>query len=142
MKTTKGQYQKGTSGHPSGRPVGSRNKATLLAEQLLEGEAPHLIRKAFELATAGNVQALRLCLDRAYPIPKERRIDLELPVARNVLELEASFQCVLAAAAEGRITLAEAREWLELLKSQTQMFELMEIERRAIEEKKEERELD
>jgi hypothetical protein len=51
--------------------------------QLLAGEGPQLIRKAFELANKGNVQALRLCLDRVYPIPKERSIELDLPVAKN-----------------------------------------------------------
>jgi hypothetical protein len=35
----KGQWQKGTSGNPSGRPPGRRNKATLAMEALLEGEA-------------------------------------------------------------------------------------------------------
>ncbi|MGA2988794.1 MAG: DUF5681 domain-containing protein [Terriglobia bacterium] len=142
MKTNKGQFQKNTSGNPSGRPVGSRNRATLLAEQLLEGEAPQLIRKAFELANNGDVHALRLCLSRVYPIPKERCIDLELPVAKNVLDLEASFQCVLAAAGAGRITLGEANAWIELLNKQAEMFALMGSERLAIKEEKENRELE
>ena len=36
-RTKQGKFKKGTSGNPSGRPIGSRNRATLLAEQLLEG---------------------------------------------------------------------------------------------------------
>jgi hypothetical protein len=114
----------------------------LLAEQLLEGEAPQLIRKAFELANNGDVHALRLCLSRVYPTPKERCIDLELPVAKNVLDLEASFQCVLAAAGAGRITLGEANAWIELLNKQAEMFALMGSERLAIKEEKENRELE
>jgi hypothetical protein len=130
LKTTKGQYQKGTSGNPSGRPVGSRNKATLLAEQLLEGEAPHLIRKALELATAGNVQALRLCLDRVYPIPKDRSIELEFPLPKNAQELPASYQTVMSAICEGRITPGEGQSLNGLLDSQAKGFELQSIDRR------------
>ena len=36
----------------------------MLVEQLLEGEAEVLIRKAIERALAGDGTALRLCLDR------------------------------------------------------------------------------
>ena len=43
--------------HPPGREV----------EALLDGEAETLTRKAIELATAGDMQALRLCLDRIAP---------------------------------------------------------------------------
>jgi hypothetical protein len=43
-------------GNP-GRPKGSRNKATLAAEALLDGEAEALTRKAIELALAGDVTA-------------------------------------------------------------------------------------
>ena len=41
-KKSSGQFAEGTSGNPSGRPAGSRNKATLLMEALLEGEAEQL----------------------------------------------------------------------------------------------------
>ena len=54
-------FAKGVSGNPAGRPVGSRNKATLLALQLLEGEAEALTRKAVEQALEGDTTALRLC---------------------------------------------------------------------------------
>lgn len=38
-------FPKGRSGNPRGRPPGARNAATVLAEQLLDGEAEALIRK-------------------------------------------------------------------------------------------------
>jgi hypothetical protein len=43
-------FQKGHSGNPQGRPPGARNAATVIAEQLLEGEAATITRKAIELA--------------------------------------------------------------------------------------------
>jgi len=52
-------FAPGTSGNPAGRPKGARNRATVAAEALLEGEAEALTRKAVELALAGDVTAQR-----------------------------------------------------------------------------------
>jgi uncharacterized protein DUF5681 len=46
--------KKGRSGNPAGRRLGSRNKATLAAQQLLAGEAEALTCKAVEAAFAGD----------------------------------------------------------------------------------------
>src|ERR1017187_5307884 len=113
-RTKNGKFTKGTSGNPSGRPAGSRNKATLVAEQLLDGESEQLIRKAVSLAKSGNVHALRLCLERVIPIRKERSIDLELPPAQTPQELAANYQRVLSAIGEGRITPGEAQVLTEI----------------------------
>ena len=53
-----------TQGNPAGKPKGVRNRATLAAEALLDGEAEALTRKAVEMALAGDVMALKLCLER------------------------------------------------------------------------------
>jgi len=47
-------FQKGQSGHPTGRRVGCRNKTTIAAASLLAGEAEALTRKAVELALVGD----------------------------------------------------------------------------------------
>jgi uncharacterized protein DUF5681 len=67
-------FKKGQSGNPEGRPPGSRNKATLLIEQLLDNDAKSIVEKAIELAKAGDGTALRLCLDRIVPARKDRHI--------------------------------------------------------------------
>ena len=72
-------FQPGVSGNPSGRPRGSRNKATLAAEILLEGEAEALTRKAIAMALEGDATAMRLCLERLLPVPKSRKLALDLP---------------------------------------------------------------
>ena len=43
-------FEKGRSGNPTGRRLGSRNKATLAAAALLAGESEALTRTAVELA--------------------------------------------------------------------------------------------
>ena len=65
-------------GNP-GRKLGSRNKATVAVEALLDGEAEKLTRKAIEMALAGDTVAMRLCLDRLCPPRRTRPIELELP---------------------------------------------------------------
>ena len=72
-------FQPGQSGNPAGKPKGARNRATLAAEALLDGEATALTRKAIELALAGDSTALRLCLERLLPARKERLIEFSLP---------------------------------------------------------------
>ncbi len=47
---TSGRFEAGRSGNPNGRPKGARNKATIVVESLLEGEAEALTRRAIELA--------------------------------------------------------------------------------------------
>ena len=130
IRTKDGQFKKGTSGNPSGRPTGSRNRATLMAEQYLEGEAEQLTRKVVDMAKGGNILALRLCLERVIPIRRERSIELELPPAHNALDLAANLQRILAAVGEGRITPGEAQALTEVVSSQAHLFETADMERR------------
>lgn len=67
-------FKKGQSENPDGRPPGSRNKATLLIEKLLDDDAKEIAEKAIELAKSGDGTALRLCLDRIAPARKDRHI--------------------------------------------------------------------
>src|SRR5262245_35453856 len=78
-----GPFAKGQSGNPAGRPPGSRNRASLLAEALLEDETEGIIRKLAELARSGDFAALRLCLDRLIPPLKERPMRLALPLLKT-----------------------------------------------------------
>jgi len=63
----------------AGRPRGARNRATLAAGALLDGEAEALTRKAIELALDGNILALRLCLERIMPPRREHSVMVSLP---------------------------------------------------------------
>ena len=72
-------FQKGESGNPAGRPRGIRDQRTLLAEQLLEGDTDAIVRKAIELAKAGDSTALRLCIERICPNLRQRPVMFELP---------------------------------------------------------------
>jgi hypothetical protein len=108
-------FDKGTSGNPAGRPVGARNRATVAAEALLDGEAEALTRKILELAHKGDITALRLCLDRVVPIRRERLLNFELPPLDSTESAATesaatAMSAITAAVAAGEITLGEAAE--------------------------------
>ena len=60
-----------TNGNP-GRKAGSKNKTTLIGQALLKEAEEKLLRKAIEIAEAGDVPMLKFLLDRT--LPKERSI--------------------------------------------------------------------
>jgi len=62
-------FEKGVSGNPAGRPAGSRNAATEMAQALLDGEAETLVRRCVELALQGNPAAMKLetSKNRVFP---------------------------------------------------------------------------
>ena len=101
-------FQKGQSGNPRGRRYGSRNRATLAAAALLDGEAEALTRKAVELALDGDPMALRLCLERVLPPCRERPVRFALPPIESAEDVSAAMNAVTSALAGGKITPGEA----------------------------------
>jgi hypothetical protein len=96
-------------GNP-GKPKGARHKTTLAIEALLEGEAEALTRKAIELAKAGDLVALRLCLDRICPPRKDRPVRFALPELRTAEDAKLAASALLKAVADGDLTPSEASE--------------------------------
>jgi len=79
------QFQKGQSGNPAGRPRGSRNRTTILMQALLADRAEAIGRKVIQLAEDGDMAAIRLCMDRLAPAPKDEPVDIELPPLESLL---------------------------------------------------------
>ena len=73
------RFKKGQSGNPQGKPKGSRNKSSLVAEALLEGSLEKICRKIEEEAVNGNMQAAKMILERFLPPRKDRLIRIDLP---------------------------------------------------------------
>jgi hypothetical protein len=120
-------FQKGQSGNPNGRPRGSRNAATIALETLLDGQAEALTQKAVELALTGEIQALRLCLDRIFPPRKDRPVTFRLPPIKTAQDAVMACSAVLEAVAAGDMTPADASEISKLLDTWIKVFETSEL---------------
>lgn len=135
-KTDKKQahrFQPGQSGNPSGRPAGSRNKATIACEELLEGEAEALTRKCIEKAKEGDMQALRLCMDRICPPRKDSPVAFEVPPMKDAGDAVEVMGAVFTALANGEITPNEAQAVAGVVETYRRTIETSELENRIAE---------
>jgi hypothetical protein len=96
-------FEKGQSGNPAGRPRGSRNRAAILFENLLEGDSEAIARKAIELAKEGDIAAIRICLDRLAPARKIDPVVFELPPLAKAADTVAAAARIVAAVAAGEL---------------------------------------
>jgi hypothetical protein len=103
-------FQKGQSGNPSGRPRGSRNRATILFQNLLEDDAEAIARKALDMAKAGDIAALRICMDRLAPARKNDSIVFELAPLDKAADTVAAAATIVAAVAAGDLAPSEAAD--------------------------------
>ena len=126
-----GRNTDGTFGHGNaGRPRGARNRKTMAAEALLEGQAEALTQMAIEKALEGDSVALRLCMDRIAPPPKDNPVRFALKRMRGAMDASEAAASVLAAVSEGELTPIEGTRVMGLIDSYRRALELTEIEQR------------
>lgn len=80
--------RKGVSGNPNGRPKGAFNILSIKRSELYEmfnGSAKALIDKCIEMALAGDMKAMAICLDRIVPKVNE---PIQVEVTSFALERE------------------------------------------------------
>jgi hypothetical protein len=115
-----------TKGNP-GRKPGSKNKTTVIGQALLKEAEERLVRKAIEVAEAGDGPMLKFLLDRI--LPKERCIDLPSmdggcgdPVER--------CEAILEAVCAGRIAPNEAGALGSLVAGYARIIQFAELDQR------------
>ncbi len=81
-----------------------RHQLSVIALALLDGEAEALTRKVVELALAGDMAALRLCLERIAPPRRNAPVAFELPPITGAADAAQAVAAVLAAVAAGDLT--------------------------------------
>ena len=121
-----GRFQPGNPG----RPKGARNKTTLAAEVLLDGDAEAITRKAVELAKEGDLTAIRICMDRFCPPRKDRPIPFDLPKLECAADAGAAIAAIVAAVAGGVLTPIEAGELSKLVENFARVVSVTDFEAR------------
>ncbi len=124
------QFQKGQSGNPAGRPRGSRNMASIRMQEMLEQKADALVNKVVELAIAGNIGALRLCLDRLVPTRTNEPLVCEMPRLQKASDAVAAIAGLASAAAAGDVTADEAAKLAKVISLYVNTLEAHEYEDR------------
>ena len=125
-RNTDGKFSAGNAG----RPKGSRNRATLEIESLLEGQVEALTQTAVRRALEGDGVALRLCMERIAPAPKDKPVIFDLPKMESAVDASDAAGNIVRAVSEGDLTPTEATRVMGLIDSYRRTLELTEIESR------------
>jgi hypothetical protein len=113
----------------AGRKQGSKNRTTVVAAALLDGEAEELVQKAVELAKAGDVPMLKFLLGRI--LPRERPIKLDLPPMNFADDSVVVLGAIFNAVTEGRITASEGAALASLVDSYSRAIDLADVVKRV-----------
>ena len=125
-RNTDGTFATGNAG----RPKGARNKKTIAITSLLEGQAEALTQTAVTKALEGDSVALRLCIERIAPAPKDQPVTFNLTKMHNAMDASEVAGSVLTAVSDGELTPIEATRVMSLTDSYRRTLELTEIEQR------------
>jgi len=119
----KGQFRKGVSGNPAGKPMGTKHKATMLAEQLAEGDAEEIMQVVITKAKAGDIAALKLILPRLWPAPRTPAIKIALPDTSTAAGLAEAVDRIIAGVSVGRLSPEQARDLSSLITARKGILE-------------------
>ena len=130
-------FPKGVSGNPAGKPAGARHRATMLAQEMIDGRGPELVKTALDLAAGGDTTMLKLCLDRLVPPRKDSPVRVELPVMESAADIPQAMGAILASVAAGELTPTEAQAVAGLVEIHRKSLETADLSARldAIESK-------
>ena len=98
---------------------------------MLDGQAEALTQKAVELALAGDMAALRLCLDRILPPRKDSPVAFDLPEMKTLNDAVPAMGALVKAVGQGDLTPAEAAELTKMVQAFAKIIETAELEERV-----------
>jgi len=129
-----GQFERGRSGNPNGRPRGSGNRAHVQLRAILLGDAERIVQRVSELALEGDMTAAKMILDRILP----RRIcvpiaDFELPAMKTADDVCNAIGAIASAALDGRISPPDAAALAQIVETFRRSIETVDHERRIAE---------
>ena len=128
-------WQPGQSGNPKGRPIGSRNKKNVIAEEF-EKDGSEVARVVMNAALEGDMQAANMVLQRLSPPLRARAEKVTFELTPDAPLHEQANQ-VLASVAEGAIDPETGKMLIDCIQSVAGIRAVDELEVRliALEEK-------
>jgi len=125
-----GKFRKGQSGNPFGKAKGTKNRTTIAAEKLLQGGLDNICLRLIEEALKGNLQAIKLVLDRVLPSRRDRVVDIELPKLQTTEEAVKAMSTIIEAINRGKITPNEGEAISRVVDAFVKVIQVHEIEKR------------
>lgn len=125
------KFTKGQSGNPCGKKPGTLNRRTQLSK-LLEPHAEKLINKTVELALEGDVNALRLCIERLIPKSTSQPIQFEFNAIdlENINNLSLLGKTIISSVSSGFILPEEGQKLMDIVDSQRKLIEHVDMSRK------------
>lgn len=117
------RFVKGQSGNPAGKPRGTRSKATVLAEQLLEDGVQNVVRAVVDAANDGDMTAAKLVLERLLPIRRGRPVVVDIPAGTDAASILNGLSNVTRLVGAGEITPEEGGAIASLLEVRRKTLE-------------------
>jgi hypothetical protein len=132
-----GKWKPGKSGNSAGCRTGSRNKASLAVENLFIDEQERLTRTCIDLALNGNMQALKLAIDRICPVRRDSPIRVDLPRITSISDANELTVTLLDHVATGKLTPSQGELLSRMVEKHVKVLQLNDLELRlaSLEEK-------
>ena len=129
-------FMPGRSGNPKGKPKGTRNKATMMVLQLMEGAAEEITRTVLSSARNGDLGAAKLVLERLAPPLRERPVCIDLPDTGTPEGCSQAQSAILLAVGAGDLLPSEGAVLAGIVENRRRSIETVELESRiaALEE--------
>lgn len=127
IRTANGRFAKGNPGGP-GRPRHAVTEAANALDQVAVEAAQELIEVAIKEARKGNMTALKLVLDRGWPVHHRRPIAIDAPALVRSDDFLPAQAALTDAVLDGEVEPREGAVIASLLEEQRQRVRLLEIQ--------------
>jgi hypothetical protein len=117
-----------------------RNRATVLAEKLMQDDAKDIVQAVVDAAKGGDMTAARLILERISPVRRGRPVYLDLPTMRSAADIAEAMSALIRAIGSGDLTPDEAATVASVFEMRRKALETEEFEERlrVLEERRQE----
>ena len=129
MKQHAGLFKPGKSGNPAGRPKGIKDRRVALREKLLP-HADQLIEMVTTFAKSGDMQAMKIVMDRIMPPLREEPIHLTIPKITSADDCTRAQAAVVNAVACGELMPSEGQVMSGLIEAQRRAYETTDLAKR------------
>jgi hypothetical protein len=118
------KFEKGKSGNAKGRP---KSMTATLLRQAINNDMPDILNKLIELAKGGDVQAIKLVLERVCPALKPQAVPINLPFVES---LAGQGNEIIRATMQGKIPPDIGSQLITALANQAKVIEIDELTKR------------